>query len=400
MHEPGTPADHDLDEVVATAFEAASGARPWRDACEAMCRGFDVWGVQVLGMFRNNGALAFSFEGGQMTPQASLDYVTRYHAISPRAGLMPHLESNPWVHDHEHFDESFVASDRFYQEFLIPHGTRWMSVTRLLDEGGVAVLLCLLRAVGTQPMDAADIARVERVRSGLVRALRVYVERSHGRPLAVAGLALLEWMPQGVLVVNEMRAIVYRNPAAERLLALGEGLVDREGYVDCLTAQGSRDLAAAIRSLGLGGAKLEGHGVDRTVVRLPVKGGGPGQLVLAIAVRPESTMGAFGDTPCAVLIVHPLDAASSLDPFVIGFAFNLTPAEAHVAAAVAEGRSPEQVARERGVSLTTVRAQLRSAFEKIGVSRQSELVRVLLEMPRLLQEQTRGKGGTGAIMRR
>ena len=67
----------------------------------------------------------------------------------------------------------------------------------------------------------------------------------------------------------------------------------------------------------------------------------------------------------------------------MSLAFGLWPAEGRVATAIAEGASPEEVARSRRVSLTTVRTQLRGVFEKMGVRRQSEMVRMLLELPRL-----------------
>lgn len=52
----------------------------------------------------------------------------------------------------------------------------------------------------------------------------------------------------------------------------------------------------------------------------------------------------------------------------------LTLAESEVALALANGSSLAAIARDRGVSLPTVRSQLQSVFSKLGVSRQAELV--------------------------
>ena len=41
----------------------------------------------------------------------------------------------------------------------------------------------------------------------------------------------------------------------------------------------------------------------------------------------------------------------------------------------------KDIARAQGTSLNTVRSQLKSVFEKLGVHRQSELVRSLLSGP-------------------
>jgi DNA-binding CsgD family transcriptional regulator len=57
--------------------------------------------------------------------------------------------------------------------------------------------------------------------------------------------------------------------------------------------------------------------------------------------------------------------------------FDLTPAEARVAAAIAEGRTVEVIAAAANVSHETVRSQLKAVLGKAGVSRQVDLVQLL-----------------------
>ena len=56
----------------------------------------------------------------------------------------------------------------------------------------------------------------------------------------------------------------------------------------------------------------------------------------------------------------------------------LTNAEARVAIALTEGRTLAEIARSFGISRTTVAYHLRNIFQKTGVSRQTELVCMLL----------------------
>lgn len=58
--------------------------------------------------------------------------------------------------------------------------------------------------------------------------------------------------------------------------------------------------------------------------------------------------------------------------------YGLTDAEARVMAALALGGTVQQVALRYGVRTSTVRAQVRSIFDKTGVKRQSDLVRLAL----------------------
>ncbi len=58
--------------------------------------------------------------------------------------------------------------------------------------------------------------------------------------------------------------------------------------------------------------------------------------------------------------------------------YGLTQAEARVTAALTLGETVEQIAHAHGVRTSTVRAQVRSIFDKTGVHRQSDLVRLAL----------------------
>jgi len=54
--------------------------------------------------------------------------------------------------------------------------------------------------------------------------------------------------------------------------------------------------------------------------------------------------------------------------------FGLTQAESHITVQLANGASLDHIAQERGVSVDTVRAQVRSIFKKTGIHRQGELI--------------------------
>jgi DNA-binding CsgD family transcriptional regulator len=81
-----------------------------------------------------------------------------------------------------------------------------------------------------------------------------------------------------------------------------------------------------------------------------------------------------------VLITDPADGpvltASALHQL-----FGLTSAEASVALALAAGRSAEEIAAERAVSLPTVRTQIRQILAKTGALHVRDLVRLLAGLP-------------------
>jgi DNA-binding CsgD family transcriptional regulator len=58
--------------------------------------------------------------------------------------------------------------------------------------------------------------------------------------------------------------------------------------------------------------------------------------------------------------------------------FDLTPAEARVARGIAAGKTVHDLAEEAGLAAGTIRQQLKSVFSKTGVSRQADLVGLLV----------------------
>jgi DNA-binding CsgD family transcriptional regulator len=89
---------------------------------------------------------------------------------------------------------------------------------------------------------------------------------------------------------------------------------------------------------------------------------------------------ALAPTLALVLITAPADAPE-LAESALQQLFALTAAEAGVALALAAGHSAEAIAVERGVSLPTVRTQIRQILEKTGALHLRDLVRLLAGLP-------------------
>jgi DNA-binding CsgD family transcriptional regulator len=91
------------------------------------------------------------------------------------------------------------------------------------------------------------------------------------------------------------------------------------------------------------------------VTRLPDPGGGPARVL--VLLRPLVT--------------------STPRPDLLEVLFGLSPAEAAVAAPLVAGHSAEEVAAERGVSIGTVRSQIRAVLDKTGAGSLRQLSAML-----------------------
>jgi DNA-binding CsgD family transcriptional regulator len=90
---------------------------------------------------------------------------------------------------------------------------------------------------------------------------------------------------------------------------------------------------------------------------------------------------ALGDDDASfLLLIADLDTLMPTRIDLLEHGFGLTPCEARVAAALSAGMTPSEIARHHGISMGTVRSQLKSIFVKTGTKRQPELIAVLARL--------------------
>jgi DNA-binding NarL/FixJ family response regulator len=101
-------------------------------------------------------------------------------------------------------------------------------------------------------------------------------------------------------------------------------------------------------------------------------------MPLPQALSPHSFTGGVLDDGRALVIVRDQTHPAALGGDMLKAIFGLTEAEVAVATSLCGGRSPETIADERGVSLATIRTQVRHILEKAGVRSLRELEAILI----------------------
>jgi len=184
----------------------------------------------------------------------------------------------------------------------------------------------------------------------------------------------------GVVLVDATGMMLYHNSAARRLLGSGEGL--RADALGRLTAHAEEDSAA----LQLALRERIGHNVpvgDLPPGLLSISRGA-GAAPLSVAITPcRDARGPLREEARggAVVMIHDPDHPQMARRDAVAQIYGLNRHEAELACAIAEGASLEEFARQSGRSFEAVRSQLKRIFRKTGVSRQAELVRLVLRGP-------------------
>ncbi|HEY8356256.1 MAG TPA: helix-turn-helix transcriptional regulator, partial [Ramlibacter sp.] len=343
----------------------------------SLAASLDLWLVQILSVDARNGQLLFSASGGPgSTPEAVLDYVRYYNTIDPRKELALAIEPDGWVESSRQHDALFQANHPFYRDFLVPHGGGHLLGARVLATERAHFMLALVSHHGARPLREAQMNAMERLRHHVCEALRNFVHTRETLAELEMGRALLEPFQYPMLLINENRGIWHVNEAANRLLQSGDVLSSQNGILYARNRGNDSALENAIHGL-----HRSGPGTRRIVVQLARADGSPCIAFLS-AVRPQETMGMFGTISRILVIVHdPAAPGARPDPFILAECFDLTPAEARVAVQLAGGDTAKEIAQRLHLSLATVRTHVSRLLEKFGVCRQTDLVRMVLELP-------------------
>lgn len=190
--------------------------------------------------------------------------------------------------------------------------------------------------------------------------------------------SLLSRSDVGWAVISQRRKVTACNASAQAVmdgglgrLAAGEEIVfDDPGNLETLDR--AMDLALQRGGAGQTILKFERDGEDE----------GPCFAYLIPAVALPTAVGKPVPAPddSAFALVFPAVEATSRLWVTLRESFGLTAAEARLARKLRDGRSLQEAADELKVSINTLRNQLRAIFDKMGLKRQSDLVRALTEL--------------------
>ncbi len=390
-----TDSERDLADCVGALYEAATGGGSWLDLGSRMCRVFDaqgakldVEGVDEFGlrnvlMPHDDGEAAYAAYFHRLDPyraRARVDFAEArgYHLGRARLGaeLVP--------------ERGFLKSE-YFNDFARHHGRRHLiggmaGVTR-------ATPLSLFRETGARPFGEREARLLQALLPHVQGALELRMRLGRERQSIRLTRSALDLLPFGVGIVDAGLRIHFLNDIAHGYLAGPDaGLFSmRSGpsagsgvYVAAM----SRDEAATLRrhvasatSGGVGGSMRIGLRQGATLA-LQVWPAPPGLAEDVAGVERDALA-----EPMAILLLRPLERKAAPSAEMLCELFGFSRAEAEVAAALSGGATAEEVARRRGVSLMTVRSQVRSILGKSDSDNLRDLERSMATLAALTPRQ-------------
>ena len=273
--------------------------------------------------------------------------------------------------------EELVASS-FYSEFMEPQGLApEVPVCHLMqrDDGIPLAGICIFRRVGGRAFRPDDFALGDLLVPHLACAYEIHARLSEAKRERVALGEVLDRLPTGVLLIDAKGRPVVVNRAAQSIIALKDGFSVRDERCvldDCRENAVLHKLIAKAVESARRGERVNG---DVITVTRPSRAR---SYALMVGPLLEPSPGSTLREAVGVIFIADPEAGTVTTTEVLEALYSLTHAEAELVRLLSEGRGLDEVAALRGVTMNTVRSQLKQAFSKTDTKRQGELVGLVL----------------------
>jgi DNA-binding CsgD family transcriptional regulator len=382
MAETGVAEPH-LADVVASAYEAATGGSTWFGFGALLC---DLVGAQRATLRMTDGTLANLLRASD---QADADYLSHYHLVDPyRARFAGNFASGGSPPNTVSLGQDIVPRSQlllgeYFTDYAARHGQQHMM-------GGTIGLaqplpIGLHRDATAGAFTENESRKLEFVLPHLTRALQLRSRMVQDMKTRAVETTALDALSLCVIVVDAGMRVLHANSAA---VALTAG--SRAGLRIFAPARDGLRLAARHRDDSrhlehlVAAAAAGGSGGSLRVRAQPDDV--PETASLAVLVSPAPNRFATrqsGQLPpglasgTALVVARELAQPLAVAPARLSDLYGLTHAEAAIAVSLAGGVTAEDVARGRQVSLDTVRSQVRTVLRKTNAANLRDFERIL-----------------------
>lgn len=272
-----------------------------------------------------------------------------------------------------------IESD-FYKNWLKPQGIFYLGRVQFLDNNSQKASIAILRERVAGVWHEGDIRIINEIVPHLRRALDIHAEFTRLRMQQDALMKGLDRLVIGLILYDRNARSVYINPTAKAIMKSHPAFTFNDDELLLHDADDNKNLHQTI----LDTARIDPEdswkqsvaiGITHPDVVAPLP-----LLVTPMHAHLMTSDLDYEGAKVAVFLSDPnLQQPISIPNLVS--VYGLTPSEAQVAISMANGHSIEDIANTSNHSAHTIRSQLKATFRKTGVSRQSELIKLLLTGP-------------------
>ena len=270
-----------------------------------------------------------------------------------------------------------LESSKIWKEYYGPFGIGDTAGAILERQPGSADAVKFLRRSDQPRFRTAELKAYAALIPHLARAWRVKRAITEWQTLAESLTFILDRLQRAVVVAGADGEVRFANRAADRLLSRGNAIDATRGRLRAARGHYSGALESLIVRAARTSVGDEAVAVDALSIR-SIDDDAPLAVVAEPLAPAHGERLGHGSAPAAVLFIGDSEASTRPSVEHLAAVYGLTQAEARLTAQVVDGRNLTEAADVLGISPNTAKYHLKAVYDKVGVSRQAQLVRRVL----------------------
>lgn len=310
---------------------------------------------------------------GRRDKKAERDYFNIYYPVDERIPRLRRLPDSQLVRTAELFTCEERKTSVVYNEVLVRGQSRNGVMARLDGPNSSRIVWATADPVDGGGWSFTRTRWVRRLLPHIRHFVTIRYALAEAGALGATLTGMLQRSGTGIIQLDGRGRILAATDRALHYLRRSDCLFDRDRFLHARSAPDN----AVLRQLLVRALPPRGkRGVGGSMT---VRGPGvvPGLVVHVSPVGRDTT--GFGAYRIAALVLLAEPASPNrVNPALLAATLGLTPAESRVAAQLAEGNTVRDMARTSKRSENTIRWHLRQIYGKHGISREVDLVRLVL----------------------
>ena len=374
------------DELVELIYKIPLGQESWNNFAERINQILDASLVQIAAIDLKYQVMSYCVGKGTMSDDLlAVAQVMHLHypvQEDPRWPQILNPQRQGWYQSHTHINDIYIESSDLYQNILLPIGLYFLSVHHLFWNEDLCVVFGIHTSKQRQPLNDEELSFLDRLLPHLRRIALLQKHIYEFSNKAIIGFALIDKLMQPIMLLNLSGEVAHTNQAMNNLVEkipfvqiIDKFLKIPDPYLNQLNQK-----LQYVEYLFRCNQLINRQTSEECCIKILMIDGEVLYIFITLLVS-EQEIKAFGIRPMVMLTFYSPKHAVSLDPHLLNVIFGLSPAESKIALKLLEGDSPKVIAQKHQVNEDTIRKQIQSIFKKTAKNRQSELVKLFLNMP-------------------
>jgi len=368
-------------ELLAILYAAALDETQWQRFLERLC---EITGSIAARFVRNDSTSGVRLltMGPPMMEQVDEAYHSSYRYTDPLRQAYMRNSRVGLIEGEDLAPHTELLKTEVFQAVAVSYGLVYVSLLMISISPRSQEMISIWRGAGRPLLEREHRDLVEMLLPHLQNVLKIRRALALAEDRARNAETMLDASATASILLDKTGYLIYMNDAAHNLARASDGLKVRNRRLvptdpsklleftalvaGCITAD-SRG------SGGYGGALM----LARPSCRRP----------LQVFVSPLRLTDPHRSGVRALVLATDPSLAVTFPNAILRQLYGLTPAETEVANGLLTGCSPEEIARLRKVSITTIRSQMSSLLAKTRTRRQGDLLLLLAALPKTVPQQ-------------